>query len=463
MKVIKKYLSAMMRTGEVDIHIERETHIGVWYTFRERMPKQITHYPIIPIFVEDTENPYKRGEVTFVKGMQKFLNKAYGVMLLNAQLMSNPKLIMRENDIPDGNLEAFQTRYANPGSVNIISQNAEDPIVINGQPLNSAFFDLYHETDRSFEQATLPRDMLGYTDSSRQIPQSFLLDVRELVLDTFKDFAGNIEAALSRLGMVTLQYCQAYLTTDRVLRLTDGHNRVNRLRVNYQEGLDLNDNQSVQNFIQQKLREGVSESDIQMTLAKAKEDEEFLNGLSYLMNSIDSLDVDIAVIPGSYAPSYDMAQLRLNLELYQAGVVDNQSVLEHVPTENREQLIQRLDVIQQQTSQIESMEEAMGEMDSQIKSLQKQLVKAGVDAEMTEARTKIDGIVKEHRLQARNAKQQQRLKTQSIIDQTKLDAKELLMDLKLQTAKENDVAGPGVETQDMVVSNILAALAAEGE
>jgi len=59
--------------------------------FRETLPKNITEYPIIPIYSEDTENPYKRGEVHFIKDLQKFINKSYGVVLHNAQLMGNPK------------------------------------------------------------------------------------------------------------------------------------------------------------------------------------------------------------------------------------------------------------------------------------------------------------------------------------------------------------------------------------
>ena len=108
-------------TGEVRSKIIKDTVIGFRHSFREELPSPISEYPIIPVYVEDTENPYKRGEIHFLKDLQKFINKSYGVVLLNAQLMSNPKVFLRETDIPSADIEEFEDNYANPGSVSVLT------------------------------------------------------------------------------------------------------------------------------------------------------------------------------------------------------------------------------------------------------------------------------------------------------------------------------------------------------
>jgi len=430
-----KKLYIRQNDGSVRTKIQKETLVGFDHCFiDDSFPDAITEYPIIPVYAEDTETPYKFGEVHFLKDLQRFINKSYGVMLLNAQLSSNPKVFVKETDIPNMDFTKFKNEYAVPGSINVLTGNAGAPIVVQGQPINSAFSFMYQDAKNEMEWNTMPSAMLGQMDTSTmgQNPSSYLLDMKETVLDSYKDFASNIESACCQLGKVILQYVRAYLKAETLVRIFDQNNSMEQIILNKKQGLDLSNPQSVQVFQQQMKKNGASDEEVQQVLTQAQQDNEFASSLSYIVNSTEDFDMDIYIVPGSYSPTFEMAMLRLMMELSKNGSVDPSMVLHYAPVENRKELIERYDTIRQQQQQIESMSKALDELEKSVKTKDKQIVQQEVEMVVSSEKLKLERMANEQKLKSYIAKQMDKLLTKEKQNELAVGITKILMDEKIK-------------------------------
>lgn len=336
--------------GTVQTRIRKKTVIGMNYVVSEMLPSSISEYPIIPLYVDKGENPYAKGEVFFVKDLQRFLNKCLGVTILNAQLMSSPKVFVHEHDIPNNDSAKFSSNFAKPGSVSVIADGAEFPLVISGQPLNSAFFTMYQDAKMEMDVATIPGQMNQDSDIGKPMD---LFTHRQMVLDGFKDFMSNIEGAASQAGLVVLQYCRAYLQQGQLLRIMGEED----LQVRQSASLNLKDENSVKQWIDYQKKIGKDDEQITEELSLMKKDSDTIDAITYFINDLNFDDYDVSVIAGSYTPSYEFALLHLMLELQQRGIVDAATVIQYLPVENRQELIERFDEIFRLTKQLEQSQE----------------------------------------------------------------------------------------------------------
>ena len=423
--------------GFVDTRIIKETLVGFDDMFTEALPIEITEYPIIPIYVEDTENPLKLGEVHFMKGIQKFINKAYGVALYNAQLLSNPKILVRETDIPNMDIEAFENNFSAPGSIGVLTGNAGDPVIVQGQPLNSAFFTMYQDAVMQFEQSTIPGDVLGYQKGFGERGSSHLLDIKESVLDSFKDFAGNIEKAVAQLGKVSLQYIQGYIKDETVVRILDSEQRLIELSINKKQGLDMNDPNSVGRYVSMLEQQQVPPQEIEKQLADAKSNKEVADNINYILNEVKGLDFDVYVIPGSYSPTYKMAVLRLMMELYEMQAVDNTAVLENTPVGNKDELIERFSQNRRLMAENEELTANIEAIESTLKGREKELADMGISNVIEQVRLKQEKILSDTKLKAYLSKQRNKLVSKEMVDAIHDKVRDIVFETKLSMVKED--------------------------
>lgn len=426
--------------------IIKETLIGFMDAYREELPDSITEFPIIPIYVEGYDNPYKRGEVYFLKDIQKFINKTYGVTILNAQTTSSPKVFMKETSIPRGNIDEWKTNYNTPGSINLLTGDAENPFTVAGQPLNNAFFSLYQDASNVFEWLTVPNQILGF-GQQQYGRKSDLLDIKESALESLKDFISQIDSVCSRLGLVALQFVQGYVSKETVIHIPDNKGAFEAVRLNKEQGLDIDNEQSVQQYINAMKQRGVQEEEINANLAKAKEDAEYIKDLTYVMNDTNFSQFDVRVVPGSYSPTYQMAMLRLMMEMVQTGAVDPSVVLDYAPVENREELKERFDTINQMRRQIEQLQEEV-EFQKQIAiRASGNVIEANVRAKQTEATTKIDKLVNDTKIKLLRDK----FKAQLERDKEKIDLeqfiKEIILEVEQEAFKQKMLAKAGYQNE----------------
>ena len=411
--------------------IKKQTLLGFMNAYEEYLPESITEYPIIPIYVEGYDNPYKRGEVYFLKEIQRFINKTYGITIFNAQMTSSPKVFMRENEIPRGNQDAWKENFNKPGSVNFITADANPPATVAGQPLNNAFFSLYQDASAVFEWLTVPNQILGF-GQQQYGRQSDMLDIKESALESLKDFISQIDAACSRLGLVCLQYVQGFISKETVIHIPDNKGAYESVELNKQQGLDIDNEQSVQQYINMLKQKGAQDEEIQSTLAKAKEDAEYIKDLTYVLNDTNFANFDVRVIPGSYSPTYQMAMLRLMMEMVQTGAVDPSVMLDYAPVENREELKERFDLINQQKREIERLNEEVEYQKQLSLRANVNVIEANLRAKETEAGVKIDKLVNETKIKLLKQKFQAQLEA----DKKKIDLEQLIKEIVLEVEHE---------------------------
>ncbi len=371
------------------MRIMKETLVGYMHAYRQILPEEIRDYPIVPIYSEDTENPYKQGEVVFLKDLQQFINKCFGVVILNAQTLSNPKVFVKETDIPDNDIESFRNNYSNPGSISVLSQTSQPPMLVPGQPLNSAFYQLYMEASSQLEMATIPLQSMGFQDSKKTQQISALLEMRESVIDSYKDFMSNIELSMAQLGRVTLQYASAYLKGQRIIKLFGDKNDLMRIQLNSQRQLDINNPDAVAQWKAQQMEQGVPAEEIDSMLIEAEKDEAVARALMYYDNRARFSDCDIFVTMGSTTQTYESSMLRLMLELLDRGIVFPEDVLKHSPVSNKEELINKHNQVKQQQYQIEDLTRMNEELEKTVQTLTSETDKARRDVAFTEHQAKL--------------------------------------------------------------------------
>jgi len=418
--------------GSINVRIQKETVVGYEHILIEQLPPEITEIPIIPLYVEDTENPYKLGEVHFLKGLQKFINKAFGVTLYNAQMLSNPKVLVRETDIPNMDIAAFEDNFATPGAIGLLTGNAEAPIIVQGQPLNNAFFAMYQDAKMEFEMATMPSEVLGYNNSNSQQNSSYLLDKKESVMDSFKDFSANIDNAVRHLAVIAIQYVRGYIKDESILRITDSEKKYETIELNKRQGLDMKNEQSVQQFVQAMKQRGASDGEIADTLEKAAEDSDYMDSLMEVINDTSVMNYDITVIPGSYSPTYEMAMLRLMFELYNVGAVDNTSVLEKAPISNKKEIIRRMDTAMRLQAEVDSLKEELEKMGQNSNARQQELTNLKIQTVVDQAAMKEEKILNDTKLKAYLSKQKNRLLTSKMIAEIEDKARAIIQDAKIE-------------------------------
>jgi len=432
-----KKVPERMQDGTVRVRIHKNTLIGFNHIYHEVLPEKITEYPIIPGYVDKAENPYPRGEVHFVKDLQRFVNKSYGVTLLNAQLLSNPKVFMKETDIPNNDVESFQETFNVPGSINVVTANSEPPFVLQGQPLNQAFFTLYADAKQEVSWNLIPQEMIGMMNSdTNRFSASATLEMKQTVLDSFRDFLDVIEMACAQLGKVVLQFARAYLEPNKVIRIIGEED----LFLNKKQELNLEDEQSVQRWISYQQKRGVPEDEIASTLSAMKIDDEKKKSIEYFVNATDFDDYDVTVVPGSYTQTFEVALMRLMFELAQVGAVDPSAILKYLPVDNREELQERFDAIRTLSARVEDLQKEVDDYKGIVSKQEQAIVSERLKSATIKGTAKIDKDVAQQRIKSYLARKEHSLGSREAMNKLYLEIEKILNDVELEAEKQKFLA-----------------------
>lgn len=388
--------------------VRKQTILGYDYVYNQIMPASITDRSIIPFYTEYTGNPYVKGETFFLMEYQDFINKAFGVTLLNAQLHGNPKVFMWDKTLKSDQKEAEQ-HYANPGSITILNSEAGQgtnlenlkPIVVQGQPLPTSWFQLLQMIMGEMEINSLPNDVMGYKDSTSPQQQQ-LFERREAIMDSLKLALGHFDNALTQLGKVNLQYAKAFMNKKKMFRVIDGEGKTLTLVQNLQRGFDPTDDSSIARFREQEKKNNVSEIDIESKLAKAKNDADYAKSIQLMYSDLDAMDVDLTLVVGSYSPNYEASQWGALMAMRGNGVnIDDEDVIQVSPVQNRSVIAQKSSQNAQMRSQNRALQEENSYLTQQLDELRNQMIGIQYQAQVAEGQHKVDKIVTDARYKER--------------------------------------------------------------
>jgi len=443
--LIEKYKKVKYRTsqGMLSTRIEKRTMIGYEYMWVEMLPASIKDYPIIPLYSVLSDNPYKYSEMHYLKDPQRFVNKMYNETIRSAQAMSSGKVIVRTSDVPLGDVEAFGDNWANPGAIVELNPGAQDPIVVHPDPLNQAYFGMYQEAVNHLHKASLPADIMGYGDSTKESPNQDLNSKREMVMDTLKIPAGIFETFLSTLGKSILQHAQAYLSEDTLLKITSGGIALKELEMDQKKGLDASNDKNIQSYIQKEVEQNKRIlAEVEIEVADSRRRIAKVDALADLIQKHETLDMEIEIVADSYSPTYAASKYNMAERMVEKGAMPPDLLLDFSLLPDKEEIKDKVNSIRSLSSQLEQaneqIEQMKGELEKQGQEYS-QLQKKNIDVK-NQARH--DSIYKDERAKSYVNKQQMQMDRQSKAQDLEFQIKELLLELK---ANKESLAGLTLE------------------
>ena len=306
----------------------------------------VSEYPMVPFMVEETDNPYPAGEMTFLRDINRILDKFYSITVHNAQIGSNIKILAEESSIPgeESELREWMDNYAKAGSVNFWKNIKPEQMM--PAPLNSAFFGLAKDLENEMEYGSgMWSFMRGDPKSAPETYRGTLL-LHQLGAEKSKLITSNIDDSVEQLGRIAVMMIQNHWTYPVWRRFyNDNTDKVEILKFN-------TDN----------------------------------------TNMLSVAEYDVVVGSGSTLPTNRMAVLQLMMELFGMNLVLPKHVRKYLDLPNMKEIEQEMDEIGQLQSELQQREEGMKQMEKEINRLSGMVktMDRTVNDEQHEARQKVE-------------------------------------------------------------------------
>ncbi len=291
------------------------------------------HYPVVPVTFNGSRNPYGISDVRIVRDLQLSVNKSNSLILAHATSSTNLKVFYPEGSVRDK--EAMEAEWGRAGaafipydaSFNAVTGNQTGGIVVAAPPPLPAA--LYENVDRfiALMERTLGLFSMSGGDAS-VAPETArgTLQIDEYAMRRIKSKMDTLYTALARAGTVALDFAAVVYTEEKTARLVQPDGAVVELNLNVVEYDDFG--RAVRRF-----------------------------------NDVTVGRYDAVVVAGSTLPSNRWALLDQYLQLYQAGVVDAQAVLQRAEVPDGPGILRRVGEIARLTQMVE-------QMDAELKKLQ---------------------------------------------------------------------------------------------
>lgn len=312
-------------------------------------------YPIIPLFLHHARNPYPRGDVSIVKGMQQEINKRRSIMIHNATLSGNYRILAEEGQIT--NEEDFRLRGTQPGFILKYRNtgSGSQPRELLPQSLPAAWIQLEAEGKQDLEYSVgVFANMMG---SAVDAPDTYraLLALEETGQRKISHKTMHASNALKILGRVIFDFARYTYTMPKLVRITGEDNE------DYRE-LWLNEPQV-----------------------------DPVTGELKMVNDTQVGDYDLVVSDGTSMPTNRMAMLSMYLEMFQLGIVDKEEVLKKTDILNKKVVLSRMGEIAQLSGQVQQLAETIKNEQGLNQTLRRGLQQSEVNQGVQAAELQIKG------------------------------------------------------------------------
>jgi hypothetical protein len=221
---VDEHLLKLQKRGLVTIRESEQKVLAKYltcgpHTARYYLP--VTRYTMVPFINEFNDNPFPQGDIDFIYGIQRAINKFVLLSILNATLSNNMKIMA-----PDGSVDTdyWQTNFAVPGAILTYKWKPDmpKPEAINPVPLSAAFFDMPRVLIQIMEYITgifgvMQGDPKGAPDTA-----SGLISLQSYGGQKTKLLIRNMEESLQSLGDVAIQLLQNYAPYNQVASYYNG-------------------------------------------------------------------------------------------------------------------------------------------------------------------------------------------------------------------------------------------------
>jgi hypothetical protein len=326
------------------------------YLYEEELDME--WYPILLLPAIWANNPYPISFVHLMIDKQREITKAHQIMIHNANLSSNVRWLVMENQIVDE--EEWDENTSKPSGKLVWRDNGTGhaPQQINPLPLSNAFFSLVQNGKSDLEYlAGIPSATMGIPVSEQQETYRGLVAQDQFATRRLKQWIETIfEPWLSLVGKVQYRMCQLYYDTEKEFKILVPNSAGDMESKNMKINIPLYD---------------------------------YMGNVIGRLNDIKNVSYDVEIIAGSTRPTNQMAMEELYFKYFQAGLIDDITMVMETNIKNKEGLLKRKSLYSQLQSQLAQYQEAIKDKEGTIETLERQLVQAGIKLKVNEADKKI--------------------------------------------------------------------------
>jgi hypothetical protein len=298
-------------------------------------------YPVVPFYLHHRRNPYPVGDVAIIMGMQQETNKRRSIMLHNATLSGNFRMIAPKGSIQ--NKEEFERRGTTPGFlIEYLEIGGAPPRELLPAPLSPAWVQLEGEAKSDIEYSlSVFGHMMG---SGQDAPETYrsLLALEERGQQKIQYKAKHARHGLRMLGIVVMQLIQMTYSPQKILRVV-----------------------------------GETNEAAKRVVANGQEVDQFTGEIK-TFNDLMVGKYDLIVADGTSMPTNRMAMSSMMMDMFQMGLVDKEEVWRKLDGIDLEAMKKRMSEASQLAAQLQQLQDALKNVEGLNQTLRRQLQQAEI-------------------------------------------------------------------------------------
>jgi len=326
------------------------------------------HYPVVVMKNLDTRTPYPTSDVRMVKNLQKYINKTRSLIIAHATTSTNTKILLPEGSV---DIVEFEKKWAQPGVAITVDMEFGVPVPVQPLPLPNELYQNEREAKNDIDhQLGIYEFMMGNPQNAPNT-NSGMMNLDDFGKRKIRSKLDDIESALIKLARVLIPLMQELYTTEKIIRIIEPNGIESEYMIN-----------------------------------KRMYDQ--FGNVTETVSDISSGSYDIIVKAGSTLPSNRFAQLQLYVEAYEKGIIDRQEVLKKTDIFDAEGVLQRIDVIQRLTQQVQQSQEEIKGLKGDLQTREREVYHAKQELEVEKFKGSLDKI--DNKAQASRQVYESRLK-----------------------------------------------------
>ena len=344
------------KNGEILVNNIEQTRIkiivsvGSMLLYTRILP--VDSYPIVPMMNVHNRNPYPESDVRIYKPLQKYINKIRSLIIAHATTSTNVKLLIPRGSV---NKSEIQKEWGKAGTA-VIEFDAElgQPVVAGPVPLPNELYKNEAEAKHDLEYGFGIFEMMQGSGSGAPSTYRGTVAIDEYGQRRIKSRLDDVEGTLNQLAKITVSLIQQLYTEEKVIRLINPDGTIRRSVLN--EPLY----------------------------------EDYSMAIHGKINDITVGKYDIVIASGSTLPSNRWAQFEYYMELYKAGVIDQEELLKKTEVVDVEGVLERASIINQLQGQLEQAQQQIKELSGDLQTADRESVHAKKRLEVEKFKTQLD-------------------------------------------------------------------------
>lgn len=309
------------------LRVQQDVMLGNQIIATDILPTR--YYTIIPVAHTHNGNPYTVSLTRKMKGLQQEVNFRRSLMIAHATASTNAKVLLPIGSVADP--KKMEIDWAKPNALIEYDPTYGKPEIVQPIPLPNAHYTLeaMAKQDAEFIAGTFRLSHGDSSDAPETKGATQMLDhwsTRRIGVTT-----RALYHAINILGKVILNFIQAYMKEDRVIRIVNPYDP-------YEEEMT------------------------QIGLGDVIGDETIKH-----LGDPSVGQYDVVVQAGSMAPTNRYLELEYYMGLVERGIIDRTEVLKKVDLFDRKGVLERMDEVKNLTGQLQQANQMIEDLSAGVK------------------------------------------------------------------------------------------------